>query len=236
MKYRNLLLALLLSAPLTSLAGGSGFDDDGNSAQSGGSAIYKTTGPNGEVVFTDTPPVGSDKDKVEKVEISRTNVQPIALPRPLPTRKLSPQSQDEDSEDRDRYDGPYSIAIINPASGTTIPPGQRQVVLQVALDPVPESGYQFFAVVDGQPWRGGSSGTSLDISALERGTHSVQAVLTDAAGSVLARSRPITLYVKRPGDQVPDSAAPRAEQAPRAPAAPGVNDSSKNVLKRTRQY
>lgn len=221
MKYRKLLLATLLATPLIGHTGGSGLDDGDNTARSGGGTIYKTTGPNGEVVFTDTPPVGADKDKTEKVEIGPTNVQPIALPRPLPTRKLSPRDQADDRDDR--YTGPYRIAIVNPVDGATIPPGQRTVVLQVALDPVPRGGHQFFAVVDGQPWRGGSSGTSLDISAMERGTHSVQAVLTDPAGNVLARSQPITVYVKRPGGTLPDNPAPRAPQAPQAPQAQPVD-------------
>lgn len=227
MKYLNLVMAAVLAAPLIALAGGSGLDDGDKGSQSGGGTVYKTTGPNGEVVFTDTPPVGSGKDEVEKVEIGPTNVQPVAPPGPLPRRKLSPQDQGEDDAERDRQEGPFSIAIVSPGDGATIPPGQRAVVLQVALDPVPRGGHQFFAVVDGQPWQGGSSGTSLDISALERGTHSVQAVLTDGAGNVLAQSRPITLYVKRPGARVPDNAAPRAKQAPRAPVAPGADSSDR---------
>ncbi|WP_346838081.1 DUF4124 domain-containing protein [Microbulbifer sp. SAOS-129_SWC] len=226
MKLRQLLITLCCLVPLASLApqaalaGDTGYDPNTRKVQSDGHTIYKTVGPDGSIVFTDTPPVGDGK--AEKVEVGPTNVQPITLPKPLPVRKLSPKKKDQR---KDQYQGPYSIAITNPADGATIPPGQRSIVLQVAVNPVPEAGSQFYAVVDGQPWQGGSGGTSLDISALERGTHSVQAVLTDPGGNVLAQSPAITIYVKRPGGTLPDNPAPRAQPAPKAPQAPGLKPS-----------
>ncbi|SDK36246.1 DUF4124 domain-containing protein [Microbulbifer yueqingensis] len=210
-------LVALLSA--VALAGDSGesSDADAGAERAAGSSIYRVVGPDGKVTFTDVPP----KDgKAQRVEVGPTNIQPIARPRPLPTRKLSPRDQED--RERQRPLGPINFAIVSPQSGATIPPGQRLIVLRVAIDPVPVGGYQFFAVVDGQRWLGSSSGTSLDLSALERGTHDIQAVLTDLAGRVLARSQPITIFVKRPGATLPDAPAPQAKPAPQAPAAPGV--------------
>lgn len=215
MKKLPLLTALLFTL-LTcgALGGDSGYDDSAN--RSSGGTVYKTVGPDGEVVFTDKPQLGSNS---ERVELGPINVQPIALPKPLPTRKLSPKDQRDPD---DRYVGPINFAIVSPESGATIPPGQRLVVLQVAIDPLPPQGHRFYAIVDGQRWRGGSSGNSLDISSLDRGSHSVQAVLTDPAGNLLARSQTIMLYVKRPGDQVPEYGTPQATQAPKTPASPGL--------------
>lgn len=219
MKIPNCTPALLLALSFGALAGGSGEPvDSGIQAPRGGTSVYKTVGPNGEVVFTDKPLVGS---KSEKVELGPTNVQPIALPRQLPVRKLSPQQRDD-------YSGPINFAIVSPQDGATIPPGQRFISLQVAISPMPKSGYRFYAVVDGQPWRGGSGGTSLDISALERGSHNVQAVLTDMNGNVLARSQGITIYVKRPGGTLPDYPAGQAPKAPQAPVAPGIPQARPN--------
>lgn len=217
MKKTHLLSALLLAAPLATLAGGDGTDEPAP-----GNAIYKSVSPDGRVVFSDKPLPG---EQAEKVELGPTNVQPIALPRPLPTRKLSPA--DPRGRD-DEYAGPINFAIVSPQDGATIPPGQRVIVLQVAVDPVPRTGYQFFAVVDGQRWAGSSSGTSLDISALERGSHSVQAVLTDPGGNVLARSQAITIYVHRPGGTLPDSPAGQAQRAPKAPVSPGLPKAQPN--------
>ncbi|WP_237057486.1 DUF4124 domain-containing protein [Microbulbifer sediminum] len=192
--------------------------DSGEDSASGGNAIYKTVGPDGKITFTDVPP---EDGKAERIRLAPTNVQPIVRPRPMPTRKLSPGDQRE----REKPLGPISFSIVSPQSGATIPPGQRSVVLRVAIDPVPSGGYEFFAVVDGQPWLGSSSGNSLDISALERGTHDIQAVLTDPDGRVLARSQPITIFVKRPGGTLPDNPSPQATPAPQAPTAPGVPQS-----------
>lgn len=207
MKKHAFSLALLLALSPLALAGGDGTDDP-----TPGNTIYKTVGPDGQVIFSDTPPAGSE---AERVEVGPTNVQPIVAPRPLPTRKLSPKDRDRQGDQ-----GPINFAIVSPPSGTTIPPGQRFIVLEVAVNPVPRDGYRFFAVVDGRPWVGSSSGTSLDISALERGAHHIQAVLTDLSGNPLAQSQTITLYVKRPSLDVPDNPAPQAPQAPRAQPVP----------------
>ena len=203
-----------LSAPLLAQQS-DGKTDSGASASK---TVYKVVGPDGRITFSDSPPAGQ---KAEKVKIGPTNVQPIALPRDLPTRRLSPTK--EVQRDRDRRDqGPINFAIVSPTNDATIPPGQRFIVLQVAMEPVPEDGYEFFAVVDGQRWAGTSSGSSLDISALERGTHTVQAVLLDAGGRPLAQSQAIQIHVKRPGGQVPDFPAEQAPQMPKTPQAPGV--------------
>ena len=211
-------LTTLLFALLAAPAMAQQDSDDASKASQGkssGGAVYKIVGPDGRVTFSDTPLAG---EKAEKVEIGPINVQPIA-PGVLPTRKLSPG----DSKKRERNEqGPVNFAIVSPANDATIPPGQRLIVLQVALNPVPEDGYQFFAVIDGQRWSGGSSGTSLDISALERGTHSIQAVLLGASGQPIAQSQTIQVHVKRPGGQVPDFPAQQSPQMPKLPQVPGV--------------
>ena len=205
------LLAVLLAAPVLAQQ-----DPEAGDSKSGGSSgsVYKIVGPDGRVTFSDTPPAGQ---KAEKVEIGPINVQPIAPKGALPTRRLSPRDERRDEEQE-----PVDFAIVSPANDATIPPGQRFIVLQVALNPVPKDGYEFFAVIDGQRWSGTSSGTSLDISALERGTHTIQAVLLGAGGRPLAQSQTIQVHVKRPGGQVPDFPAQQAPQMPKLPQAPGV--------------
>lgn len=214
MKKLHRLLVALLTVTSPALAGSDGSD----AAQSGGSVVYKTVGPDGSIVFTDTPPPDG---KAERIRLGPTNVQP-ALPRPIPTRKLSPRDQERDDR-ANTYSGPVNFAIVSPPDGATITPGQRFIVMEVAIEPLPPQGHQVFAVVDGQPWYGSSSGSQLDISALERGAHTLQAVLTDPGGNVLARSQIINLYVQRPGDQVPDFPGAKAPQATKSPAAPGLS-------------
>lgn len=222
MKKWIALLALLLTVPVLAAPVVALQDSDAQAGSKGekaaaGTSVYRIVGPDGRVTFSDTAPAGS---RAEKIEIGPTNVQPT----PLPLRKLSPRDRDAREERAARnYDqGPVNFAIVSPANDATIPPGQRFIVLQVALEPVPRDGYAFYAVVDGQRWSGTSSGTSLDISALERGTHTIQAVLLGAGGQPLAQSQVIQVHVKRPGGQVPDFPAEQAPQMPKAPQAPGI--------------
>ncbi|WGL15566.1 DUF4124 domain-containing protein [Microbulbifer bruguierae] len=210
-------LLALLAAPVMAQQETSAGEEKGSSAPSG-TSVYRSVGPDGKVTFSDTPPPGK---KAEKIKIGPTNVQPVAPPLPLPTRKLSPRDQD-DKRYEDRDQGPVDFAIVSPVNDATITPGQRFIVLQVAMEPVPRDGYAFYAVIDGQRWSGMSSGTSLDISALERGTHTIQAVLVGTGGEPLAQSQTIQVHVKRPGGQVPEFPAEQAPQMPKAPQAPGV--------------
>lgn len=217
MTTRIALLAMLLAAPALALQDSGAAAEAQSENSSGGTSVYRIVGPDGRVTFSDTAPAGS---KAEKIAIGPTNVQPT----PLPLRKLSPRDRDAREERAARSDDqrPVNFAIVSPANDATIPPGQRFIVLQVALDPVPRDGYAFYVVIDGQRWSGTSSGTSLDISALERGTHTIQAVLLDAGGQPLAQSQVIQVHVKRPGGQVPDFPAEQAPQMPKAPQVPGI--------------
>ncbi|WP_445365267.1 DUF4124 domain-containing protein [Microbulbifer sp. ANSA001] len=206
--------ALFLVAPLMAFAGTDGGSSSG--------AIYKTVGPDGRVTFSDTPPASGE---AQKVELAPINVQPITLPRPLPSRKLSPKDDVEDDGGKESYAGPMSIQIVSPLDGATIPPGQRFIPLQVDVQPSYPKGASFYAVVDGQPWRGNSTGSSLDISALERGSHSVQAVLIDASGRILAQSKVITVYVQRPSVAQSDSSILRAPQSTKVSLGPSLAQS-----------
>lgn len=175
--------------------------------------IYKTITEDGTIIFSDTPP--SDKSS-EKVELNPINVQP-AVKLPPPKRKRSSNTA---KTPKHPFLGPVNFAIVSPANGATIPPGQRSIVLQVAIDPMPPYGHTFFIMVDGQRWDTLSSSTHIDISALERGSHSIQAILLNSQGQLLARSQIIQLYVKRPGinsPAAPTESWPRASQAPKAP-------------------
>ena len=220
--YRMALLALVMIAMPLQAADSADQSTDKQDDKGASNTVYKTVGPDGKVVFSDTPPPGQ---KSEKVTIGPTNVQPIAPPQPIPTRRLSPGDREgyqrNREEGREEIQGPVNFMIVSPGNDATIPPGQRFIVLEVAMDPVPRDGYEFFAVIDGQRWGGTSSGSSLDISALERGTHTVQAVLLDAGGQAIAQTQTIQIHVKRPGGQVPDFPAQQAPQAPKAPQAPG---------------
>ncbi|WP_413663716.1 DUF4124 domain-containing protein [Microbulbifer sp. CNSA002] len=174
---QKLLKAVLLALPIVAVVA---FAETG--------AIYKIVGPDGQVTFSDTPPPNGN---LEEVELAPINIQPIALPRQLPSRKLSPNG-------KNRGSGAVSIQIVSPINEATIPPGQTLIALEVQVTPAYPEGSSFYAVIDGQRWQGSSDGNALDISALERGTHTLQAVLVGSNGRVLAQSRVVTIYVKRP--------------------------------------
>ncbi|GMG86240.1 DUF4124 domain-containing protein [Biformimicrobium ophioploci] len=184
----------------------------GNQGKSDGKTIYKVVGPDGTVTFTDVAPKNGKAVKLPQRQVSTV---PAVKPK-MPERKLSV----DDGRAPAMQGGDFYI--VYPADGSTITPGERVLMMEVAINPWPLGGHSVIALIDGRPSPAVPDSTAVNISAIERGTHTLQAVLLDADGRELGRSQVITVFVKRPGLQVPDIPAAGAPQAPQMPAAPGV--------------
>jgi len=147
--------------------------------------VYRVVDENGTVQYTDNPPAGDPT--VESVDLPTINTQPG-----LQTGKTFKKQ-----EDKEEHAGYQSINISAPAQGTTIPPGQESIPVQVSLTPQLKDGDAIQLMFNGQPYVPASSSTSYNISSLIRGEHKIQAQIIDSEGNVIARSGTTTVYVKR---------------------------------------
>lgn len=148
--------------------------------------IYRIEDKDGNVIFTDTPP---PSQQAETIELSPTNRQPT-LTRP----KASSAPQAEENTSSTSY---TSIKLVQPTNNLTIPPGQLDVVAQIALEPQLQKGHlvQFF--MDGKAQGRPAATTSVSIGNLSRGAHRIRAQVTDQDKSVVARTGTVTIHVKR---------------------------------------
>lgn len=86
------------------------------------------------------------------------------------------------------------VAIVRPAQEQTIHSNQGELTVQVRhAGGVPGARIQL--LLDGSALPRSYRGNVIELKGIERGTHSLQAVLLDAKGEQLAASQPVTFYM-----------------------------------------
>ena len=86
------------------------------------------------------------------------------------------------------------IAITQPANEETVHDNEGNVAVQVAVSPSLAPGDRVVVLLDGQP-AGKWADTTLTLSGVERGAHTLEARVVGPGGSMLVASQPITFYV-----------------------------------------
>lgn len=161
-------------------------------AATGASAqIYRVVDEDGRVTYTDTPP-GDEasqetrKSTSEKLSLPSINIQPGT--------EIAPR---EASDDGDQVSGYRYVAIAAPEDDTTIPPGQLEVSVQVAMEPDLKPGHRVLLHYNDEPHGEPTTSTRFVLSELIRGSYPIRAEILDQEGTVVAASEPVTLHVKR---------------------------------------
>jgi hypothetical protein len=145
--------------------------------------VYKVIQPDGTVEFTDSPPPG---EAAEQVEIPPLNT---AEPPASPTSS-APSSTDAASRSYSEF------RITSPSDGESIRDNAGNVNIDLSLKPTLRSGDKIDVLLDGRSVGGGNK-TAITLSEMNRGTHSVQALVKDSAGKVVARSNSVTFTLQR---------------------------------------
>ncbi len=179
MANRLLLTITLLLFPFIATAAGSG-------------KIYRTTDAQGNVVFTDAPPVGSQKS--EEVEIRHINTTP-APSTSAAGEKTANAGADNDSEPAAVG---YQVAIVAPQNETTVPNGPGNFTVAAKVEPKLREGHNLQLFLDGAPRGGLQRSDNWQLTNVFRGEHALTVGVIDENGEALARSEPITVFVFRP--------------------------------------
>lgn len=147
--------------------------------------VFRVVDDEGNVTYTDTPP--ANDPTAEPVELPTINTQP-ALKMPAAS---TAKKQD------DKQQGYQQISILSPAPGTTVPPGQQALPVQVSLTPALHEGDMIQLLFNGQPYGAPSTSRMFNINDIFRGEHSLQAQVINSSGDVLISSSSTTVHVKR---------------------------------------
>ncbi len=144
--------------------------------------VYKWFGSDGAVHFSDQPYPGA-----EKVEIS-----PVQI---VPAIRASGRGKAQQSGAAAGYDG---FAFITPGNEQVIRSNDGTVNISMALEPPLRSGNgdRVTVKLDGVAMRGPAP-MSFKYPGLDRGTHTLQAIVVDANGKQLIQTDTVTFHLFR---------------------------------------
>jgi len=149
--------------------------------------IYKYTLSNGKVVYSDKPPAA---DQGEEVKLE-----------PLQTFRLPPAPPLEDSTAKKQGPAPVGyeeFKVMSPSNDATLRDNGGTVSVSLSLSPGLQRGHSIAVMLDGQSIGSGHS-TSVTLTEVDRGTHTVRATVKDNEGKEIARSNSVIFHLKRGG-------------------------------------
>lgn len=152
--------------------------------------VYRYVDKDGNTVFTDAPPKGANSKKITVGKPTSASAYKTPINTTAPVVKQSNQRKSQDL-------GSYTIEVSSPGHRSTInaPGGSLNVV--VSVEPAPKSDFTVRILVDGNE-ASNSTTPIASVEGLTRGSHSFNAQLLAADGSVLATSNTNVVEILRP--------------------------------------
>lgn len=163
--------------------------------------VCKSVGEDGVVSYTDVP-LNECEQKVDLPDYSRYSPRPIDRPAPSSNQGADAQVAP--------FSGYRSFRFTEPAAGGTVRSNEGQVTVVMDLEPALQNGHKIRLTLDGEAVSGTFDGLAVELSNIDRGSHSLDATVVDASGSVLVRASPVQFTLRKTGlfDRAPRPAPP----------------------------
>jgi len=157
------------------------------------SQIFRRTGPDGQVYFSDQP--GPDAERVEVSPAQAVSLPPLPEPAET-TEQTGSDTRDSQNEATAAY---TEFSITSPTSDQGVRANNGDVTIHLSLQPVLRSGHTIVLNVDGEDGESSSTSSSLliGLNNMSRGLHTVWATVVDAEGNALIKTEPVSFYVLR---------------------------------------
>ncbi len=151
-------------------------------------AIYKIVDADGNVSYTDVAPTEEEAKSATTVEMNLVNTfkDPVAT-------QPSTSSSGTDRPSSDTYE---TLEIVAPADSTSVRANAGNVTVRVRLEPALQPGHHVRFFLDGKPV-GTVAATDLTLQNVDRGEHTVAAVVIDSQGNPVQDSRTTRFTLQR---------------------------------------
>jgi len=154
-------------------------------AANASAAVYKWVQPDGSVIYSDRAP----DENAAPTELPA--LQEIKMPPP------PPPSTDTTADNNQTQNAEYTkLTITEPTDNSTFRNNAGQVNVKLELEPALQEGDVIAILLDGKEIGQGKS-TALALSNIDRGSHSLQAIVKNAEGSTMISAAPITFTLQR---------------------------------------
>jgi|SaaInl5LU_22_DNA_1037371.scaffolds.fasta_scaffold01149_12 hypothetical protein len=155
----------------------------------GQTRIYKVVDKNGNITFTDKPPISSQQES-SSVELNQIN---ISAPPPERVRSNGSNAGKPETSETN-----YSLTITSPPDSTTIPMGPGNFSLSASISPTLENGDELQLILNGEPYGKPQKTGNWGLTNIIRGAHDLSVQAVSNSGKVLSQSSPVRVYVLRP--------------------------------------
>lgn len=156
--------------------------------------VYRSVDENGNTVFSDQPT--ADAEQIQLPEV--TTYSPVIVP--VEDSSENADGEGENSEDEDIPAAPnYQLQIASPQDDEAIRANDGNLTVNVQIRPAlsQKRGDMIQLRMDGRPYGQPSAGLSFNLPNLDRGTHTLSAVVMNANGEELAQSASIKFHLQR---------------------------------------
>ncbi len=154
--------------------------------------LFKWKDADGNIIFSDQPPQGSDK--------AESKIKPETLPHinTVPALDLTKSRVTEPTKSDGNKVNYKNFAIVSPLHDAELREnsGKIQINIQIEPDNFYERGHQLVIYMDGiEVYKGANTSVLLDN--VDRGTHIIKASIVNNRGFVLRETRPTTFTLHR---------------------------------------
>lgn len=159
--------------------------------------VYRWVDEDGTVHYSDEPREGAERLELGEPATVQT---PDAGAAPAREEPEAPEEAEREADD----EGYERFAITSPQPEQTIQSAPGRVPVALALQPQLREGHAVTLLLDGEPVQQSPlEGLELTLEPVDRGTHTLEARVTDDRGEVLARTDRVTFYLHRPSVNLP---------------------------------
>lgn len=165
--------------------------------------IHKWVEKNGTTVYTDAPPEGQSTQTIELPEITIVETLPLEALPPLSTSSSDNDNANNNSTDQNTTSNTsqdnkpnYEVSVISPKNDESIRANDGNITAVFNVKPLLKKGESLVIYLDGKQKSIGEN-TQFRFENLDRGTHTLFAIVRDKEGNAIANSESTTFHVKR---------------------------------------
>ena len=156
-------------------------------AASASAAVYKWVQPDGTVTYSDRAP----QENASPTDLPE--LQEIKLPPPPPPSEASGPDTQAEQPLRREY---TKFEITEPADNSAFRDNAGQVTVKLNLEPALQEGDTVAILLDGKEIGQGKS-NALSLSNVDRGTHTLSAMVKNTQGGTVISANPVTFTLQR---------------------------------------
>lgn len=149
--------------------------------------IYKWVDENGQMHFSDVP-----KDGAEELDISPA--QTFSSPGAAVSTSAADQTSEIEDDDAVKYE---SLVVTNPTTEETIWNTGGTVTVGVYLKPGLEVGHEIVVSLDGETIRVPPRSSTVQLTDVVRGEHTIRAEVLNESGEILISSDPVKFFYQQ---------------------------------------